>query len=103
MPLDQFAQSRYRILEARTEEMTGSMRAVLPFMVQRDWLTSYRHIEGMERALAGVSRRLRRANPIAEAGAAFLAEREEFEQDFLEFFPDLAAHISRLAKSWPAA
>jgi acyl carrier protein phosphodiesterase len=103
MPLDQFAQSRYRILEARTEEMTGSMRAVLPFMVGRDWLTSYREIEGMERALAGVSRRLRRANPIAEAGAAFLAEREGFEQDFLEFFPDLAAHISRLAKSWPAA
>lgn len=103
MPLQQFAQSRYRILEGRTEEMTDRMRAVLPILVERDWLTSYRDIEGMERALAGVSRRLRRANPVAEAGAAFRAEKEGFERDFLAFFPDLAAHIARLAQSWPAA
>jgi acyl carrier protein phosphodiesterase len=102
-PLEQFAQSRYRILESRTQEMTGRLRAALPIMVDRDWLTSYRNIEGLERALAGVSRRLKRANPIADAGAALRADREGFEQDFLAFFPDLAAHIARLAKSGPAA
>lgn len=102
-PLEQFAQGRYRILEGRTEEMTDRMRAVLPIMVERDWLTAYRDVEGMERALAGVSRRLKRANPIVEAGAALRADREGFEQDFLAFFPELTAHISRLAKSGPAA
>ncbi|MDA0205309.1 MAG: acyl carrier protein phosphodiesterase [Acidobacteria bacterium] len=102
-PLDRFAQSRYRILQGRTEEMTDRMRLVLPSMVEHDWLTSYRKVEGMERALAGVSRRLKRANPIAEAGAALSNDQEGFERDFLEFFPDLAAHISRLAKSTPAA
>lgn len=103
MPLEQFAQSRYRILETRTEEMTSRLRTVLPVIVERDWLTSYRDVDGMERALAGVSRRLRRANPIAEAGAAFRAERQGFEQDFLSFFPDLTAHISRLTKDWPGS
>ena len=53
----------------------------------------------MERALAGVSRRLKRANPIAEAGAALLADRDGFEQDFLAFFPDLTAHMTRLASA----
>ncbi len=102
-PLDQFAQSRYRILEGRTEEMTDRMRAVLPILVERDWLTSYRSVEGVERALVGVSRRLKRANPIAEAGAALRDDREGFEQDFLAFFPELTVHISRLAKPGPAA
>lgn len=98
-PLDQFAQSRYRILEGRTQEMTGRLRAVLPIMVERDWLTSYRDVEGVERALIGVSRRLQRANPIAEAGAALSSGREGFEQDFLAFFPDLTAHMTRLTRS----
>ena len=102
-PLPQFAQSRYRILEGRTEEMTERMRAALPIMVERDWLTAYRDVDGMERALAGVSRRLKRANPVAEAGAALQADRKGFEQDFLAFFPELTAHISRLVKSGPAA
>jgi len=79
------------------------MRAVLLIFVERDWLTSYRDIEGMERALAGVSRRLKRANPIGEAGAAFRADKEGFKQDFLAFFPDLTAHMARVARSWPAA
>lgn len=102
-PLHEFSQSRYRILEGRTGEMTARLRAVLPILVERDWLTSYGSMEGVERALTGVSRRLKRANPIAEAGAALRADREGFEQDFLEFFPDLAAHITRLAKSGSAA
>ena len=100
-PLDQFAQSRYRILEGRTAEMTDSMRAVLPILVERDWLTSYRSAQGMERALAGVSRRLKRANPIHEAGAVLWADRNGFDQDFAAFFPDLTSHIARLARSAP--
>jgi acyl carrier protein phosphodiesterase len=98
-PLEEFAQSRYRILEGRTEELTDRLRAALPIIVGRDWLTSYRSIEGIERALIGVSRRLKRANPIAEAGAVLRRDRAGFEQDFLAFFPDLTAHISRLARS----
>lgn len=100
-PLEQFAQSRYRILEGRTDQMTDRLRAVLPIMVERDWLTAYRDIDGMERALIGVSRRLKRANPIAEAGAVLRAHQEGFEQDFLAFFPDLTGHIYRLAKTAP--
>lgn len=102
-PLHEFAQSRYRILEGRTGEMTGRMRSVLPILVERDWLTSYGSMEGVERALTGVSRRLKRANPIGEAGAALRADREGFEQDFLAFFPDLTAHMARLARSASAA
>jgi acyl carrier protein phosphodiesterase len=97
--LEEFARSRYRILEGRTEELTDRLRAALPIIVGRDWLTSYRSIEGIERALIGVSRRLKRANPIAEAGAVLRRDREGFERDVLAFFPDLIAHISRLAQS----
>jgi acyl carrier protein phosphodiesterase len=85
--------------------MTDRLRVVLPKMVEGDWLTSYRSVEGVERALIGVSRRLKRANPIATAGYALHAEREGFTQDFLAFFPELVAHMSGLGRcesaAWP--
>src|SRR5690606_30004373 len=79
-PLAEFAQSRYRILEGKTGEMTDRLRTVLPILVERDWLTSYRSLEGVERALTGISRRLKRTNPVAEAGVFLRADRKGFEQ-----------------------
>jgi acyl carrier protein phosphodiesterase len=95
-PLEEFAQSRYRILEARTEEMTERLKAALPAMVTNDWLTSYRSADGVDRALRGVGRRLKRANPLPEAGAALRENREGFESDFFEFFPAAQSHIAQL-------
>jgi acyl carrier protein phosphodiesterase len=97
--LDEFAQSRYRILESRPEELTDRMRRALPSIVTYDWLTSYREIEGIERALKGVSNRLTRANPMAEAGLVLRRERAGFEATFLEFFPDLEAFAVELRES----
>ena len=94
--LDEFAQSRYRILGSRPEGLTDRMRRALPSIVTHDWLTSYREIEGIERALKGVSNRLKRANPMAEAGLVLRRERVGFETDFLEFFPDLEAFAAKL-------
>lgn len=96
VPLERFAQSRYRILESHRDLMTDRMRLMLPSMTMQDWLTSYRTLEGIERSLGGVSRRLRRANPIAEAAAVLRDERAGFEEDFLEFFPQLTAHLAAL-------
>lgn len=95
-PLERFAESRYAILRARADETTDLLQRILPRMAEQDWLTSYREVEGVERALAGVSRRLRRVNPIAEAGGALREDQEGFEEDFWAFFPDLEAHMIAL-------
>ena len=83
-------------LEGRTGEMTDRMQRALPYMVEHDWLTAYQTTEGIERALKGVSRRLSRENPIAEAASALEQQFDDFSEDFHEFFPDVEAHISRL-------
>ncbi len=95
--LEEFAQSRYRVLREREDVLTGRLRRALPSIVRHDWLTAYRDFEGIERALHGVSRRLKRENPIAEAGAALRAEHEGLEEDFLEFFPALERFVAELS------
>jgi acyl carrier protein phosphodiesterase len=96
MALDEYAQSRYEILGSRPQELTDRMSRAMPSIVTKDWLTSYRELEGIERALKGVSKRLKRENPLAEAGLVLRRERAGFEEDFSEFFPDLEAFAAKL-------
>lgn len=98
LPLEQFAASRYRILTARSGELTGRLRQALPSIIRHDWLTSYRELDGIERALNGLSRRLRRDNPLAAAHHCLRRDFDDFEQDFFCYFPQLewfAANLRR--------
>lgn len=93
LTLEEFARSRYDVLQKREDVLTAKLRRVLPSVVRHDWLTSYRDFAGIERALLGVSRRLRHENPIAEAGEALRSEHDGLDEDFLEFFPDLERFV----------
>jgi acyl carrier protein phosphodiesterase len=94
--LDEFAQSRYRILGSQPDQLTDRLSRALPHIVSNDWLTSYREMDGIERALHGLSKRLKRENPLAEAGLVLRREPAGFEQDFMEFFPELEAFAAGL-------
>ena len=48
--------------------------------------------EGIDRVLAGVSTRVRRANPIAEAGAELDRQGEELAEDFRDTLRALIEH-----------
>ncbi len=52
-------------------------------------------LEGIDRSLKRLSRRLRRENPLGEAIVLLRTRYEEFESDFESFFPDLAAFTRR--------
>ena len=95
--LEEFAHSRYAVLLEREPTLTAKLRRALPSIVGHDWLVSYRDFAGIERALGGVSRRLRRANPVAGAGEALRAAHDGLERDFLEFFPDLERFVAELS------
>ena len=97
LSLEEFARSRYEVLQRREHHLTSKLRRVLPSIVRNDWLTRYREFAGIERALQGVSRRLRRGNPIAESGAALRDEHDGLAEDFLEFFPELTSYVRELS------
>jgi acyl carrier protein phosphodiesterase len=91
IPLEQFADRLYRLLEAQESLLPLRLRQIMPRMIGRNWLVSYRDIETIERALGRIAQRLSRPNDLAETAEDFLLCYDAFAEDFEEFFPDLLA------------
>lgn len=88
-PLRRFADDVYAELREARASLPGRMQRFLDYMLATDLLVSYRETEGVDRTLQGVSRRLRRSNPLGTAVEELEREADGFESDFREFFPDL--------------
>ena len=90
-------------------DLSARMSALL--RANRDWLpprlnrfadyfdaaglfAGYAERATIERVLAGIGRRLTRANPLSQAGAALWAQERELELAFAEFFPELVAYAA---------
>lgn len=59
-------------------------------MAEQDWLTSYRRVEGLRRALDGIGRRLRRPLALGESLDALTGSQwKAMEAGFLRFYPEL--------------
>ncbi len=65
--LKSFSESAYRVLKSRTTEMPERSVLILDYMSRQDWLTSYGTIEGMGKALNGISRRATFKSKMEEA------------------------------------
>ncbi|MBC8082263.1 MAG: DUF479 domain-containing protein [Hymenobacter sp.] len=91
--LPAFAHRQYALLHARRQELPERLQHMLQYMRRDDWLTGYARPEGLERALAGLSRRVPAAAVLATGATAFLAERPAYEADFREFWPELRAAV----------
>ncbi|NNE43355.1 MAG: DUF479 domain-containing protein, partial [Gemmatimonadetes bacterium] len=76
-------------LEAHRPRLPERMQRFTDFMRASDLLVSYRELEGIDRSLQGISRRIRRANPLADGVTELEREGEKLEADFREFLPDL--------------
>ncbi len=97
--LDEFTGRFYAQANVATLALPGTARAMLVRIVRRDSLGSYRTIEGVEHALRRISSYLsdRWHKPFAlEQSIPLLLQHEaELNADFVEFFPQLQAHVER--------
>ncbi len=95
LPLEAFTARCYHELHQQHQWLPPRLQTILPIMERENWLLCYRDIDGIAEVLQAFSQhRLSRPNPIGE-GIRDLRERHaEFEQDFLAFFPQLAAHMA---------
>jgi len=99
-PLDAFSARVYALLERRHAELPQRLQFVAPRMASRDWLGSYASTANIQRALDGISTRLRRANRLAGGGEELLADYAGFEEDFRAFLPEARAFAERDYKSF---
>ena len=89
IPLEEFARQSYAVLWDAREILPEKLQRILPSMIEQDWLTSYRDVESIDRALQGLARRVRKETPLPHAISVLREHAAELESDFNEFFPQL--------------
>ncbi|KPK72908.1 MAG: hypothetical protein AMJ84_03070 [Acidithiobacillales bacterium SM23_46] len=97
-PLDQFTAHVYTLLRARRAELPERLARIAPHMSAEDWLGSYAETWAVDAALQGMARRLRRyprAAVLADGVQELQSRYEDFERNFLSFFPRLLAFSER--------
>jgi acyl carrier protein phosphodiesterase len=82
-----------RRVERYRDQLPPDLLRLVPYLFE-ELFPSYRQVEGIGRALARLSRRLTRVNPLAGGEAELLRQREGLTADFREFTPRLAAHAA---------
>lgn len=92
--LRSFADRVYGELEEHRPRLPQRMQHFTDFMRASDLLVSYTELEGIDRSLQGISRRVRRANPLADGVTELEREGERLGADFREFVPDLLAEFT---------
>lgn len=93
VPLPLYAAGVYRLLESYREVLPDGVKAMLPHMVGGNWLVSYAHIEGIQRALNGMAARTPYESHMEMATKLLRAHYDSFMKDFTEFFPELARFV----------
>lgn len=90
--LPAFAQRMYTLLQEHRVHLPERTQRMLPIMVQGDWLSGYARIEGLARALDGLSRRA--LNGVAMKGAerVLVDNYPAYRSEFGAFFVAVKDH-----------
>lgn len=92
-PLDDFIDEVHRLLTYRLPDLPPRMQRSMRYLLANDLLRSYRHSDGVARALAGLERRLTRPVNLSAAVTELATHYDGFSADFQRFFPELIAHV----------
>jgi len=87
--LDDFAKQAYSAMLANQQILPEGLQQTLPFMVEQNWLCSYKDFNVIDKVLKRMSQRIRRENSLDGAAEELLDNYREFESEFRTFFPDL--------------
>lgn len=83
----------YKVLQKNQEFLPEKSKFRLQFMIKQNWLYNYREIEGIKKALTGLSNRASFENKMNEAHILLIKNKEELNNDFNQFFPALMAFV----------
>lgn len=91
--LAEFAQQVYRIIAENQEDLPKRVSIMLNYMVRGNWLLNYAEINGIDRALTGMASRTKFRSNMENATQDLEKHYQEFESEFLEFFPQIMDHV----------
>ena len=91
--LTDFALNAYHIIEQYRAIVPEQVNQMMPYMISGNWLVSYAQVDGIHRALSGMSRRTPYESKMDEASHDLRLYYEQFQEEFRLFFPQLRAHV----------
>lgn len=95
-PLQPYSLALRRLLRRNEPLLPPALRQFLGYMEANDLPAAYAELAVLERALAGIGRRLRRPNPLAVALPALLERQALLQACFEQLYPSLQA----FARDW---
>ncbi len=97
-PLKEYTENFYNLMRGYFNIIPQGVIHMLGFMSRDNWLYQYQFIEGIDRALTGMSRRTKFENKMDEASLSLKEHYEDFEKEFNQFFPELESHVSNFER-----
>ena len=87
--LEQFVNNAYSVLNRNEMILSARTSRMLQFMTEQNWLYHYSTLEGIDKALTGMSRRTRFKSNMDKATLHLKKNHEKFQTEFNLFFPQL--------------
>jgi acyl carrier protein phosphodiesterase len=98
VPLEVFADSVYSIVDNHIDVVPEAVKNFFPYMKRGNWLLNYARIDGIARALTGMSRRTPYESKMDESINELIQFYDEFEKEFQLFFPLLQKRAEQFLK-----
>jgi acyl carrier protein phosphodiesterase len=93
IPLKIYTEDFYKLLQDNFEIIPKPVQNFLPYMVADNWLYNYRRIDGIEKILFQMNRRIKYRAKMHLAVEELREFYEEFEDEFTRFFEELRAYV----------
>jgi acyl carrier protein phosphodiesterase len=87
--LESFINRFYNSLHDNYSILTEKTQGLMPYMIERNWLLSYRTTEGIHQILTQMDRRSKNISKMQYAVEELNEFYEEFEEEFTSFFEEI--------------
>ncbi|MFB9107448.1 ACP phosphodiesterase [Flavobacterium gyeonganense] len=87
--LEDFINRFYNSLHDNYSMLTEKTQDLMPYMIQRNWLLSYRTVEGIHQILTQMNRRSKNISKMQFASEELKQYYTDFEEEFTTFFEDI--------------
>ena len=95
--LNDFTNNVYQILQENYQILPDRLKRILPDMIARDWLASYKETSAIDRAINGISRRIKRKNNLFGGVEELFFNYQQLQAYFSMFFPELIDYSYQLS------
>ena len=97
--LRDFLDRAYGIILGAADIFPESAAPRIITIIEDGWMEKYRSISGLSVVFEGMSRRVRRKNPLSGSEQELVAHYDEMNEHFNRFFPEIIEYAKRLEKA----